>query len=245
MTKFKLHQVIAIEGGTKSRVNSFASEAYKLFQKPALFNGVSKVYAKKNEGEEDLPAESQRVQRNAEEMIRTVWGQTGDLFDIVATKDLANCGAKADVVVDGQVLLRQAPATFLLFLEKQFKDVRAEIVKLPELDQAVNWSYDQNTGNFRSDAIQTIRTKKEQTALVMYPATPEHPAQTQLVTKDVLAGTWSTTYHSGAMPSPRKKDLLTRIDKLIDALRIARETANEIEVEKQSVAGPIFGYLLG
>lgn len=41
------------------------------------------------------------------------------MFDVVATQDFANCQAKADVMVEGRVLIKDAPVTHLLFLEKQ------------------------------------------------------------------------------------------------------------------------------
>jgi hypothetical protein len=41
------------------------------------------------------------------------------LFDVTPTKDWANCEARADVKVDGRVLVPDVPVAYLLFLEKQ------------------------------------------------------------------------------------------------------------------------------
>lgn len=84
-----------------------------------------------------------------------------------------------------------------------------------------------------------------QKPIVLYAATPEHPAQTQLITEDVLAGYWSTVKQSGAMPATEKLALLERIDKLLRAVKDAREAANMIdEVKVPDVGAAIFNYLL-
>jgi hypothetical protein len=88
------------------------------------------------------------------------------------------------------------------------------------------------------------RTKKVQKPIVLYDATKEHPAQTQLITEDVVVGYWDTVKHSGALPAPRKKELMSRIEKLSQALKFAREKANAADAETVSVGKPIFDYLL-
>ena len=50
---------------------------------------------------------------------------------VLATQDFANCQAKANVVVDGQTILKEVPVTHLLFLEKQLVDLRTFIDGLP------------------------------------------------------------------------------------------------------------------
>jgi hypothetical protein len=105
----KLNQVIAIEKGVKARVFGFLSNTYKAFQKPALFNGLSRQYQKKDEDGEDYPPEHVRVQMSAEALIAEIGEQMTELFDITAQKDWANCEARANVEVDGHVLIEDAP----------------------------------------------------------------------------------------------------------------------------------------
>jgi hypothetical protein len=40
---------------------------------------------------------------------------------------------------------------------------------------------------------------------VLYDATEHHPAQTQLISEDVIVGWWETVKHSGAIPRPRQE----------------------------------------
>ena len=240
----KLNQVIAIEKSVKSRATAEISELYKAVQKPTLFDGFNKAYQPIKEDEERFPPQSQRVQFNAVEVLRAAGNHLAELFDVTAQKDYANCAAVADVTVDGQVLLTAAPVTYLLFLEKQLTDMHTFVDKMPTLDPAEEWTLDQNSGTYRSKSSSTIRTKKIQKPIVLYPATPEHPAQTQLITEDETVGTWDQVRYSGAIPEPRRKELLARIVKLSKAVKFAREAANDTDAAEQKVGEKVFNWLL-
>jgi hypothetical protein len=215
-----------------------------LSQKPDLFSGFSKQYRKKDEDGEDYPPEQKRVQILADEQLSRAAKLLSELFDVTATKDWANCRAVADVEVDGNVLIAGAPVPFLLFLEKQISDLHTLVDKLPTLDEADDWTKNDGTGLFKTTPIATHRTKKAQKPIVLYDATKEHPAQTQLITEDIVVGYWDTVKHSGALPTMRKKELLGRIEKLSQAVKFAREKANAVDAETVSVGKPIFDYLL-
>jgi hypothetical protein len=241
----KLNQIIAIEKGIKARSYSELTELNKAVQKPDLFNGFVKTYQKKDEEGEDLPPEKKRVQFVASEVLRSVERSIGELMDVTARKDWTNCAASADVVVRGRTIIEGAPVSFLLFLEKQLTDIRTFVDNIPVLDPAENWSKDENSGLYKTDAIQTHRTKKVQKPIVLYPATTEHPAQTQIITEDVIAGFWVQVKQSGAMPKPVREALLERVETLLRAVKEAREEANiRDEVKAPSVGASVFGYLL-
>ncbi|MEV0352079.1 hypothetical protein AB0H88_40475 [Nonomuraea sp. NPDC050680] len=99
------------------------------------------------------------------------------LFDVTATKDWTNATAKADVVVDGETLISGAPVTYLLFLEKQLVDLHTFVSKLPTLDPAETWSFDDNAETWRTEPVKTTRTKKVPRNHVLAEATDKHPAQ--------------------------------------------------------------------
>jgi hypothetical protein len=239
----KLNQILAIEKGLKTRVYAEFTELHNATQKPPLMNGFHKSYQPRDEDGETYPAESQKVQHNAAEVFDRVATILTELFDITATKDWANCQAKADVVIDGRVLVKDAPATYLLFLEKQLSDLTTFVAKMAELDPGSDWSVDPSTGLFRTEPSTTQRTKKLQRPIVLYDATEHHPAQTQLITEDVIAGQWVTVKHSGALPAPRKKQLLARIERLSNAVKFAREQANAIEAPDQKIGQAVLSYL--
>lgn len=239
----KLNQVIAIEKGTKSRSLQELTEAHHTLQKPALLAGISRTYRPKDEEGEQLPPESTRVQVKAEEIIRKTSEIMTKLFDVVATKDWANCDAKADVVVDGKVLLSQVPATYLLFLEKQLIDLHTFIKKLPVLDPAETWTFDPSADSWASEPIQTLKTKKVPRNHVKAEATEKHPAQVEVYYEDVVIGNWRTIKFSGALPGKRVNELLDRVEKLQEAVKFAREEANNREVTEQKVGAKVMEYL--
>jgi hypothetical protein len=242
----KLNQIIAIEKGIKSRVYGELTDLNKASQKAELFSGFTKSYLKKDEDGEDLPAEKKRVQYTVPEVLRAVERVQTELIDVTARKDFTNCVAKADVVVGGKVIVQGAPVSFLLFLEKQLNDVHTLVTNLPVLDEAEAWVFDANAGMYRTEPKQTHRTKKVAKPIVLYPATPEHPAQTQMVSEDIIAGFWSQVQQSGAMPKPEKLALLTRIETLARAVKEAREAANmQDEVPVAGIGASIFGFIMG
>lgn len=240
----KLNQVIAIEKGVKNRTMSEIDALDRAVQKPQLFDGFNKGYAPFREDEEKLPPQSQRVQFNAMEVLRQVSNNLVELFDVTAQKDFTNCSAFADVVVDGEALVKQAPATYLLFLEKQLTDLHTFVGRIPTLDPAEEWTLDPNTGTYRSRATMSTRTRKVSKPIVLYPATDKHPAQTQLVTEDEAVGHWETVKFSGSIPEPRKKELLARIVKLQKAVKFAREAANAVEVTAQGPGERVLDWIL-
>lgn len=242
----KLNQIIAIEKGIKSRTYSEFSDLNKAAQKAELFNGFSKTYQKKEEESETFPPESKRVQFTVPDVLRNATRLLTEVMDVTARKDYTNCAAKADVVIDDKVILAGAPVSYLLFLEKQLTDIRTFVANLPILDGADNWVKDANSGLFKTEATQTYRTKKIIKPIVLYPATVEHPAQTQLINEDIVTGFWNQVKQSGAIPFPDKEGILQRIETLSQAVKQAREAANGAdEVNSPEVGSAVFGYILG
>lgn len=239
----KLNQVIAVEKGVKQRNNDVGSELVKAVKKPALFNGFAKKYKPLEENNEQFPPETLKVQMTTSQVLKDSNKVLADLLDVTATKDHANCNAKADVKVDGETLLKEVPATYLLFLEKQLTDMHTLVAEFPVLDASEEWALDENAGLYKTDVSQTHKTKKVQKALVMYPATDKHPAQTQLITDDQTVGHWETVKMSGAMPLPDKTKLLEKIEKLQKAVKFAREEANTTLAPDVSVSDKLLGWL--
>ena len=239
----KLNQVLAVEKAVKQRTYSSLTEMHKAAQVAALFQGFSKTYDPVAEDGMTQPPQSQKVQKNAEEMFAEARKSLTELFDVTATKDWGNQQAKADLVVDGKVVLSNVPATYLLFLDKQLSNLLTLVGKCTELDPSMDWSKDPNSGLFKSSPVKSQTTQKVQEAIVKYPATDKHPAQTEMITKDVVVGHWTTIKQSGALPTPRKKELLTRIQKLLDAVKVALEDANMTRVEDQKTGDAVLGYI--
>lgn len=219
----KLNQVNALVTARKGDAEKAITEMYKLIQKEQLFAGRERTYRPLDDvNGQKLPAESQKVQQRADDLIRQAVTKWTELWNLVYTQDTGNQKANADIVVDGKVLLTNVPVTSLLFLDKQVNDLETFVAKLPTPDPAEEWAHDPNSGLLRSKATESLRTSKEPTVIVKYDATKEHPAQTELFTKDVPVGTWTQILYSGSVPADRKNTILARVKKLQDAIKVAR-----------------------
>lgn len=241
----KLNQIIAVEKGVKSKSQQDLAAAQHGLLKPALLAGIARTYQPKDEEGEQLPPESTRVQVRAEDVLRDTATTLTRLFDVTATKDWANCTARADVTVEGRVILSQVPVSYLLFLEKQLTDLAAFVRKLPVLDASESWVQDPSTDAWKTEPVRTVRTKKVPRNHVKAEATEKHPAQVDVYYEDIPVGYWTTVKFSGALPARRVNELLDRVEKLQTAVKFAREEANGAEVTDQRVGDAVFGYLFG
>lgn len=240
-----LHQVLALEPGVRSRSDKSLTDLHRRLGKDQLLSGLTRTYEPRDAEGEKLPGESTKVQVKADEALTVAAEAFTNIFDVVATKDFGNLEAVADVVVDGETLVQGAPATYLLWLEKKLADLHTFVNKLPTLDPAKSWQYDPNSGAFRTDVLQSTRTKKVPRNHVKAEATDRHPAQVDVYYEDVIVGDWKTVQFSGALPADRVRELLSRVEKVQDAVKAARQEANTVEVEQVKVGGKIFDYVFG
>lgn len=239
----KLNQIIAIQAGKKARAKETLTEAYHQIKKSELLSGLVRTYQPRDEGGEPQPDERKLVQVKVNDLIQRVSRDLTEMFDIVATQDWANCQARADVVVEGRRLLEGVPVTHLLFLEKQLIDLRTFVEALPTLDAAEEWEYKSEFDSYASRPARTNRTRKVPKNHVKYEATREHPAQVEMYMEDVWVGTWTTVKFSGAIPAAAKNAMLERVSKLLDAVKTAREEANNLEVHPVKVGSAVLGYI--
>jgi hypothetical protein len=240
----KLTVVLGLLKGVKTRTHGVVSALHQQSQKPALYAGQIRTYEPREDGGEQRPSESQRVQLKAADVLEQLAEQFTRLTDLSATRDEANTVARADVVVDGQTLLRNVSAMTLLFLEKQLADWRTIVVKLPTLASDQSWTLDAGTGLHRTDPVKSVSTKKVLRNHTIHPGNDKHAPQVKTYEEDVPVGDWTTIRLSGALPVTRQRELIERLDKLVDAVKSARERANLVEVEDAKVGAVMYDYLL-
>jgi hypothetical protein len=240
----RLNQIIAVANGKKSRAQAALTEVYQKLQKSELLQGISRNYRPRDDEGDKLPPESKRVQYRVSEAIQEAQTILGEVYNVVATQDAANCRAMADVVVDGNVLLAAVPVTHLLYLEKQLVDLHTLVDKLPTLDSGEEWTYSAEADCYATKPAETTRTKKVPKNHVKAEATDKHPAQVEVYMEDIIVGTWQTIKFSGSIPEQQKRTLRARVRTLQDAVKRAREEANSFEIKDgQQVAKPLFDYL--
>lgn len=244
----RLYEVIAVEKAEKSRLLSRLTEILnKRIKKPDLFTGFHKHYeALNDEDQEKLPPESKRVQDTVKNVITEIRSDMTQLLDVCARREWSNCltNARSNVVIDGSIVLEDVPVTYLLFLEKMTEHLNTLIENLPLVDPQYEWHYSDAHGFLITDETTKHRTKKEQVPIVLYDATDRHPAQTQLITKDVLVGHWKQVEHSGGIKKDDKEALLNKVNKLRNAVKEARERANDIdEAPRQNIGVKVMNYV--
>jgi len=169
------------------------------------------------------------------------------LFDVIATKDDANTRARADVIVDGRVLVRDVPATTLLFLEKYFDDELATYVKqLATLDPAQVWHFSDDVNAFVTDPIKTHKAQKIPRNNVKAWPTKDHTnivPQVETYYEDKVVGYWTTIHQSGAVPAKQVREYLDRLWTLREAVKFARERANQTPVQDQKIGQALLDWL--
>lgn len=243
----RLSHILAVAKDVKTRVERVQTNAYHNAQRVGAegpLAGISRTYRPKDDEGDRLPPETKIVQTLVENELDVVAEAQIELLDIMLTQEIGDTKAKANIVVDGNVLLADVPATFLLFLEKNLVKLHTEIAKLPVLDPSERWHWDGNAGAYATEPTESARTKKVMRNHVLAEATDKHQAQVQPYNEDVVVGYWTGIRFSGMMPGDRKAALLRRVEKLQQAVKVAREDANSTVVEHHKAGEALFNYLL-
>ncbi len=243
MAKVRLNQIVALNAPKKADTQKVLGTFYHICQKPEPFFGLERTYTPKDDNGEALPSENKKVQLRIDELLNDLKSPWIDMFDVVLTNDAGNCVAKADIVIDDVVLLKEVPVSTLLFLEKRLEDWKNVLDRIPVLPLAQDWAINQNSGLFETPVVQKFRTNKIEVPLIVVAATDKHPAQAKTVVKDVNVGTWSERALSSALPLTRIEQLKKNLSKFREAVIKARENANSTEIEQKKGGEVILDYL--
>lgn len=238
----KLHQHLITETDTRNGYEKLRNETLKVFKGESLLEGLNRTYRPKDEGGDPLAEEKKEVTTTVPERLAWTRKPAVRQIDFEATRDVANTKAKADLEVNGTVIAKDLPATFLLSLEKRLREIRDYYDAIPTLDMAITWEDTQHRGIWKNQTKQ-FRTAKKLVPVVLYEATEKHPAQVKEATEDVMIGIFETTKFSGKVHPGTKAGWLERIDVLIEATKKARMKANEQEVTPVQLAEKLFDFI--
>jgi hypothetical protein len=191
----KLNQLVAVEKGVRARETEKLSSVYKTFQRSDAFLGLVRKYKPLADdittaAGEVLPNEQKNVQERVADLVEVLKGAASEIADVTYQRDMTNTVAKADVRVQGKVLVKDAPVPYLLSLEKQLNDLHSEVKKIPTLDPAERWNYDTQLGVYVSETAETARAKKVSGVLTLSPATKPDPLP-HLKPAESASGHWS------------------------------------------------------
>ncbi len=245
MTQVRLSNILAKYSDRTTVLKREETAAYHAIQRAEGLAGVVKTFEKTDEAAADQDTKVTLVQTRVDELSRKFVEFMAALIDVTATKDHANTQASSDIVVDGKILVKSAPPTFLVSLEKQLTNLRTFFSKLPVLPADEDWHYDSNRNVHVSQPSKTSRTELVKEPLVLYPATDKHPAQTQIIENPKVVGTWTTTKFSGAVPATVKDELVERAQTVLDAVKKALHEANATVVDEQEPSKNLLTYIVG
>jgi hypothetical protein len=241
-----LHQVIAAMEGRRNQYNGARTKIYHDAQVAMLFTGEVKAYEPADEEGERLPDERKNIQQYTADLIAEFTNELVEFVDLTATVDLANTEAQADVIVDGDAILTDVPVTTLMYLAKQLEDLRTFVSHLQTPDTAHQWEFDADANCLRAKhPVKRARTKKTTKPLVLHDGNDKHPPQTTTFEEDVKIGEYTTTYFSSGLPAADKKKYLKRIQTLLDAVKMAREKANQAPAPKAAVGQKLVDFVFG
>lgn len=242
----KLHEVLAAESTLASQADKCRTDLEGTFSgKRHLFEETLVTFYPNDESKPPVTEKQsvlQTIVLKELDWIKGIWSPTVDSgFQI----DHANTLAKADIVLEdangtpGKVIASGVPATALLRLEHFLNALHVFVGKIPTLDPAKGFAPDplRERGVYQSKEETRPRTQKEQKPIVLYPATPEHPAQTQLLSLDVEIGRVVSKSWAGMLSVAEKGEMLERCEALRVAVKKARARANEQAVDTTKKIG--------
>jgi len=244
----KLHELLAVEGDLKGTYEKILKETKVNFTKHSdrYFGQHQRIENR----DENAPKEAD-THKEIDDTVLSKLDYTADhivnYLDVVLQKEATNQIAKADLIVDGITIGIDLPATFLLGLENKLKKIRADIYEtIPTLQPGIKWEVDSSMGENiwkRKYPDEKWRTKKVMKNHVKAEATDKHPAQVEVYTEDEKIAKIITDSWCGMISPAQKSSLLSRINKLIQATKKARQKANSVDLVNITVGSEIFNYI--
>jgi hypothetical protein len=253
-TKAKLHEILAVEKARTGQVKTLLEDTSRKFNKAAdYFSGHLKSL--KLIKDDPANAATEAAAREQRQLPTTVVETLDYLFkhwaiaeDVLLQKSLTNQVAKADIVLaDGKTLASNVPVDELLGLESRLEELRKIFHAMPtnRADTKYAPADDGRKGSWTAvDADITTKTERIKEPFIKAPATDKHPAQVDVIEKDVVVGTFTNIKLSGAATTLQKANVIELIDDLVAATKQARMRANTVEVLDGRVGAAITGYLM-
>lgn len=246
----QLHELLAVEGDLRGEKDKIKMEATRDFsQQSHLFLGQlrSLIMFDDNRASENS-SDRKDLTETVNDRLDRVLHSFSRFWDVKVQKESANQQAKADVEVDGVVILEQLPVTFLLAMEEELRQLLVVYGAIPTLQVGIAWEKDTQKGEHVYKTIYLDETKKTEKKIehkVLVPATKEHPAQVVQWSEDRVVGKYVTESWSGMLSQVEKTLMISNIDKLLRAFKRARQRANNQEVISLSVGETIFNFIKG
>lgn len=244
----KLHELLAVEGDLRAAAQRALAKTTDTFSgKAPTLHGFIRHYSVLTEGEDIQPDESKELGTTTLDELEALTETLNGWWNVAVSKEITNqdTQTRADVKIGDKTLFTDLPATALLTLESKLAELRNVINEIPTLDPAIRWQWNNQRDVWQSPPLETFTTRKRPRSFIAYEATKEHPAQVQVFNEDIRVGKWETTHESGAIPPRTKREWLTRVDEISQAIKTARQRANDTEAKiVKDLATKVMNYII-
>lgn len=254
----KLFEILAVEGDAQGRAAKLITETKGIFaNKENLFKGRQRIlslFGKDPAKEDELKAVEQKdstltkVESTIPDSLNYLGCILGDYWDVMYQKEATNQEAKADIIIDGQLLMEKVPVTFLLCMENRLKDLRPVLEAIPTLAPGIIWKEDTNYQLpyvYRTPEMFDVKTKEDTEYRHVFEPTDKQPGQFVPVKTQFNIGRYTTIDWSGLISPAEKARLLEHFDKVLMSVKQARQRANNIDAVTDKVGDILVGALFG
>lgn len=244
----KLHELLAVEVDSKKASDRLVAESIKTFKKENLFTGSVKRTEMFDEEEAKIPDEVLKLETTVDENLKYSLNALVKYWDIVAQKDASNMEANSDVIIDDKVIISDVPSTTLLGMEKKLNELRNLFNAIPTLPPGINWVIDESQekkGVYRNaNDLETLKTVKDIEFRSIAKATPNHAEQIAQVNTTKNIGKFITTKWSSMLTPYEKARRISNLDKLVGAVKKARQRANNVETKKIKIGKELIDFIM-
>lgn len=248
----ELHELLSVDSMVEDAAKKIIAETVNTFnKKPHLFSGSMKVlemFDNARKDEEDGFSEFKQLNTTVKDKLDYMSDFIVEHFDAIAQKEATNQAAVANLELPNGRVIPSLPATLLLGLENRLANLRSVYNSIPTLDPKVEWVRDDDNmkNSYKSKEPQIRhRTEKTFSYIEMSPATKEHKAQIDKVSKESPVGNYKETFYSGAITPADKSAILGRLDELIKRVKQARQRANKEKVVDVHIGREIIDFIHG
>lgn len=244
----QLHELLAVEGDLKGAKDKIKDETMVTFDKKAgHFSGGIRKLEMFDEGRktEELE-ERQEIVTTVPKKLDYMSNSFIQFWDAKLQKEIANQEAKADIIIDGKPIIKDMPVTFLLSMEDELKNLRKIYDAIPTLQPGIAWEKDPIKGEDIYKSVHPVikhKTEKTVQHKILVPPTKEHPAQVREWTEDKPVGQYVSESWSGMLSPAEKSIMIGKLDKMLRAIKKARQRANNQETKGSSIGKLIFDYI--
>lgn len=247
----KLHELLAVMTDLETVAKKTRDEALHTFtKKQQHFRGTDKfltMFAEERKQEEDGQRVVEPLTTTVNEKLDYIKESQSKWYDALFQMETTNQSAVADLIIHGELLATNVPATFLLGMEGRLKALRVVFEGIPTQDPSFEWIPDEDSGKnifVTKTPITSQKQEKVSKFITVAEATKEHPAQVIKETENKVVGIFTTKYWTGTISPGKKSKYLEKIDNLIQAVKQARQRANSTEVEKVKIGNKLLDYIL-